>query len=392
MRLPNHHRRNRNVRASNLLLHRVTSMWQLLGRRRPLRRITIIGERDSTAEVERRLSEWYLKSVRDQDLVVIDTQPRVKLRNLRRSRSLFLLTATAPIDAATFAAAIVNKLRIADDERFSSAAPTQLARLAQFDMQPRRQLRDGSNHEQLRVTMLSARIERRAVAQVFGTGPSLDRVAESQVRHDALRITCNSAVANSAVMEVVKPHGIVFGDPVFHFGPSSYAHIFREELNSWLSLDHSRWAVIPREFHSLLGDLDAKNQIFSVRVTALWPLIGLPRSATGRFPRTGNILTHLLLPLAASYSDRIEVFGCDGRDPGDGGFWQLASSRLSTSYTSVQESHPGFFHGVSYVDYYELHCRRLENIVSRLERAGKAVCSASPSFIPALARRTCEPE
>lgn len=382
-------RRNRNVRVGHLLLHRITSVSQLLGRRRGVRRIVILGNDSDARSLTERLSDWYLTCAPNQSDILIETTPTLRFSDIVGSRRLCLLTASAPVGGRTVLAALMNRLRIADEERFSSAASIQLARLAHYDLQSREILRNASALETTRLRSLSARLPRTPVAQVFGTGPSLDRVVDCQVRDEAFRIACNSAVASTSILEVIRPHGFVFGDPAFHFGPSSYALRFREELDAWLLADPERWALVPREFAPLLIGLEASSQIYSVRLTALWKLFGLPKSVNDRFPRTGNILTQSLLPLAGCTSEHVEVFGCDGREPKDNGFWQLSSSNLAEKYSSVQQAHPGFFDRVSYTDYYELHCRRLEVIVSSLERRSMTVCSRTPSFIPALSRRLC---
>ena len=106
---------------------------------------------------------------------------------------------------------------------------------------------------------------------------------------------------------------------------------------------------------------------------------------------TGNVLTHLSLPIAASLSKRIAFVGCDGRPMQENSyFWSHhAGSQMHDLMGSARASHPAFF-TVDYDAYYEEHCRTLGAMLDHLEDGGFEITSLTPSHIPALEGRIAE--
>ena len=64
---------------------------------------------------------------------------------------------------------------------------------------------------------------------LIATGPSA-RTALSLDLCDGVRIVCNTAVLDDELMSHVAPNIVTFADPIFHFGPSTYAHEFQLAL------------------------------------------------------------------------------------------------------------------------------------------------------------------
>ena len=103
-----------------------------------------------------------------------------------------------------------------------------------------------------------------------------------------------------------------------------------------------------------------------------------------------NVLTLLLLPLAATLGrGQVLISGCDGRAPrGESYFWRHhRPSQLEEEMASVRRAHPAFFQ-IDYLDYYREHCRLLEDWLRAGEARGLVFKSLTPSYIPALRKRS----
>ena len=226
-------------------------------------------------------------------------------------------------------------------------------------------------------------------AFVLATGPTARLVAPESVSAE-VRIVCNSAVRDLELLRWLKPNVICFVDPVFHYGPSRYAAAFRRDLLR--AVDETDALLVT--FDMWAGLLLAHQPQLADRLVILRPLKGrrawhwpTPERMTVRL--TGNVLTNVMLPIAFALADRIEIAGCDGRNPDDSYFWR---HNTRTQYsddlmTSAFDAHPAFFRDRDYADYYAGHCQQLEELLATGEDAGKRIVGITPSHIPALCRR-----
>lgn len=225
-----------------------------------------------------------------------------------------------------------------------------------------------------------------ASAFVMGTGPSAALVDPAAVTAE-VRILCNSAVRNVDLLTRLRPTHVVFADPVFHFGPSSYAAAFRDDLRA--ALAHGDFQVVVPEHSAslLLAHLpEVGDRLLALPTGGDW---NIPSPADPRVRDSGNILTLFLLPLAFALADHVDVAGCDGRQPVENYFWK---HNPGTQYSQqlmddVFEAHPGFFRHRSYTDYYDRHTAQLEELIRIGEARGKTVRGTTPSWIPALSSR-----
>lgn len=113
-----------------------------------------------------------------------------------------------------------------------------------------------------------------------------------------------------------------------------------------------------------------------------------PLARTWVAPRTANIMTLLMLPLAHALAGTILILGADGRDAEDVGFWKrLEPARLEALLPTVEQCHPAFFAKRNYRRYYQEHCAVVERQIRSIEAAGGTVQTLAPSSIPALASR-----
>lgn len=225
-------------------------------------------------------------------------------------------------------------------------------------------------------------------AYVFGTGPSLADLGERSFA-DGDCLVSNSIVKNRALLRRLKPRGVVAADPIFHAGCSSYAGEFRRHL-----------AEVMDEF---IPFLFVPMRDFQIYQSFLAPrhherLVGVPFDDSAPFNidlqkrfhvnGTGNVLTLLLLPIAATHHDEIAVLGCDGRPLSENAyFWKHdPASQFGDQMETIQKVHPAFF-AIDYNDYYQEHCSTLASAVGVIEAAGKTLEALTPSHIPALAQR-----
>jgi hypothetical protein len=224
---------------------------------------------------------------------------------------------------------------------------------------------------------------------VFGTGPSMRDIDVTDFEADVV-IACNSAVRDPEWMREWGPQVVVFADPVFHFGPSRYADEFRADLVDAVEIADS-YVVVPEDFIPLV---DRHMPQLADRV------IGVAGIRTGEFltpspsrlkvARTSNVLTYLMLPLAAALGNQIAIAGCDGRDPDDDYFWRHSKEGQYSDelMKSAMDAHPAFFRDRDYARYYEEHCDVLAGQLLAVEDQGIEVTSITKSYIPALQKRS----
>ena len=237
----------------------------------------------------------------------------------------------------------------------------------------------------------SARIGRFNRAWVLATGPSIEAYPNYTFEDD-LVIGCNSILKNDDLLRHTGMTLLVCADPVFHFGVSRYAGVFRAELMRKVQA-YDLTVVIPLRYHRLITTHypDLADRIIGVPTRADGPF-NLSLSDSFYVKGTENILTLLQLPLAATFADRIVAMGCDGRSlEEDSHFWQHNDSvQLTRDMQSVRDAHPAFF-AINYNAYYRTHCATLAEMVAQAETRQLTIQHAGISHIPALAQRPFQP-
>lgn len=228
---------------------------------------------------------------------------------------------------------------------------------------------------------------RSANSYLFCTGPSLQGYADFDFS-DGISIICNSVIFDEELLSVVEPRILVFADPIFHFGCSTYAEQFRARLRD-VAIRYDLKIVIPDKYiNAFIASLPelSERAIAVPYESEIGPNFEL--DASFRTKATDNILTFLMLPLAASLSENVFLLGCDGRKiEDDEYFWaHSAKAQINTEMTNIQKAHPSFFN-LDYNEYYLRHCDTLEDYAQRLESLGKRVIGLTPSYIDALQTR-----
>jgi len=222
---------------------------------------------------------------------------------------------------------------------------------------------------------------------VFGTGPSLASAYDLDFA-DGHRVICNTMVKNARLMDHIKPDFLLFGDAIYHFGPTRYAAAFRAALGEFARAHPQCKIIIPEYFYdhfctanpSLADSIHAIPPCSNDRVSMDW-------AADYCFHAYGNALNQLLLPLASTLSKEILLLGFDGRKPGDTRFWSHDDESNFPDLLHTQElSHPAFFER-DLADYAKTQGDDTELLMSVGEKAGITYRCLEPSTNPALAKR-----
>jgi hypothetical protein len=236
-------------------------------------------------------------------------------------------------------------------------------------------------------TLLQRRVDG-GTALVLGTGPSASELDDATIARADVRIICNSAVLNDELVDRLQPSAVCFGDPVFHYGPSTYAAQFRRDMLRTV-MRTGALVVTPANFLQLLL---GHHPELSDRVVGLandgedwqWPTPDRPQVKP-----SGNILTEMMLPVGLALADTVLIAGCDGRAKSENYFWKHnpAVQYDASLMGAVFEAHPSFFAARSYADYYDTHCERLQAFCVTAEAKGKSIEGVTRSYIPALRDR-----
>ena len=227
----------------------------------------------------------------------------------------------------------------------------------------------------------------------FGNGPSLSDAVNSKIRDNGgLTTVCNSTIADSSALSRLKPEILFCGDPVQHCGPSLYAGQFRRGLARAMQ-DPSRVLI------TQLGYVPYFQHVVSPAARDRIIGIGNDRRATFNIDlskefitaSTANIFTMLVLPVVFTLSKNISINGCDGMSFHEATKpWSHANEEDYMGKMAVTHRvHPGFWER-NYEEEFWSYCNDMEDILSQAEVKGAKVRSATPSYVPALAKRSIQ--
>lgn len=228
---------------------------------------------------------------------------------------------------------------------------------------------------------------------LFGTGPSLG-VALQRDWSDGVRIVCNTIVRDAGLWHHIRPHALVAGDGIYHFGFTEFARAFRRDLRKRLAESPTVPFIYPAQF-----DLVVRRDLVGFEEQLIPVPVGAGASIhdcfDGRFelPGLGNVLNLLLLPLGCSLSRRVGLWGFDGRAPADRLFWANSAGHSYTELLpTLQAAHPAFFdHHVPKDDpekyLRSVHGDVLEHALRQAEQAGWQFEMLHPTWTKTLAQR-----
>ena len=203
-------------------------------------------------------------------------------------------------------------------------------------------------------------------------------------------MTCNTTFMNEELHEYFNFKVIAFADPIFHFGISAYAAQFRANLEKYLSTNDIFVSIPQKYLHIFSYHFGTpKNLRLCVLKPSKSKEINIDLMSSTSVKVTGNILTYLLFPLAASLANKkIILYGCDGRPSANNEyFWshdkksQLSSKKMD----NIKKIHPAFF-DISYDDYYSEHLLLCDAYRKSIESSGIELYAQTPSYINQFSR------
>lgn len=225
---------------------------------------------------------------------------------------------------------------------------------------------------------------------VFGNGPSLSRVVEKRaIVGETVRAVCNSTIGDQQALDYLKPELLFCGDPVQHCGVSMYAGAFRRDLAKAMEVPDrvlfTQLGYVP--YFRSVTSASAHDRIIGIGNDRR-PTFNLDLNHEYLTAATANIFTMLVLPVAFSLSNTVDIFGCDGMafrsatKP-----WSHSNEDNYMGKMSVTHRvHSGFWDR-NYEEEYWSYTRDLADLLALAEQQGRDVRVRTPSYVPALAKR-----
>lgn len=241
---------------------------------------------------------------------------------------------------------------------------------------------------QSRFKTLSRELRNKKNAFLFASGPSVKDYNKFDIK-DGISILCNSVINDNSLLKHIIPNILVFADPIFHFGCSSYAASFHKRLKEQAK-DHNFTIIIPLKYYPIFvyNLPELKHRVIAIPYEKS-SAINLDLQQNFKLAATDNILTFLMLPVATSLAKNIFLLGCDGRPLNENDyFWQHnKKTQFTEEMDSIKNAHPSFFK-LEYKEYYIRHCKTLEKYITLGEKLGRSYTSLTFSHIPALKNRS----
>lgn len=230
-------------------------------------------------------------------------------------------------------------------------------------------------------------------ACVFGTGPSLEDALQFDYS-GCLTIVCNTIVQNDALLDHLEPAFVCAGDVISHFGLSTYARKFREDLIRALKT-RDLYLFTTASFAPVLlfNHPEIEDKVILIDQTFKGPNYNL-RVSFGA-PQLDSTLNIHMLPLASTFVKEIWILGCDGKSKtrSNEDFWAHAEG---AQYHDLVDTghlcHPTFdVHRQKST--YPRFLKSVEETVLTGEREhGIVYRCLRPSNVPVLAERSVLPE
>ena len=192
-----------------------------------------------------------------------------------------------------------------------------------------------------------------------------------------------------AALDYLKPQLMFCGDPVQHCGVSVYAGRFRadmaramEDPNRFLFtqlgyVPYFREVVAPSAHDRIIGIGNDRRPQFNIELDKEFLTAA-----------TANIFTMIVLPVAFTISQQVDIYGCDGMSfaaatkP-----WSHANEDDYMGKMAVTHRvHAGFWKR-NYEEEFWSYCKDMEDILSAASARGIDVHARTASYVPALAKR-----
>ncbi len=180
---------------------------------------------------------------------------------------------------------------------------------------------------------------------------------------------CNSVVKDQEFLDKFPPKYIVFADPGFHAGPSTYVEEFHKSLIQTIEKFDSFVITVRRDAHIIYEYIPKKyhkNFLFIPYIKSNKKTM-LNFNLTKKYfvAGTNNILTLLMLPVAFYLYENIFFAGFDGNpDKNKNYYWKHNSSlQFVSEMSSMEKAHSYYFNKnkTDYNFYYDVHIKNLKN-------------------------------
>jgi hypothetical protein len=201
-------------------------------------------------------------------------------------------------------------------------------------------------------------------------------------------------VQSQDILDHLRPKIIACVDPVFHFGPSSYATRFRSDLLS-AAEQYDAYVVVPAgPAQYLIASHYPALRDRLIGLSLHSKAIHIPSLRDMSVKMSASVLTWLMIPTALATNCRmLQFWGCDGkkRTKTTDFFWARHSAvEYDDLMPTVFRSHPAYFRDGAYEENnrYEELCNYLAEVCEFAESQNVSVRCCTPSEIPALKGRT----
>ena len=217
-----------------------------------------------------------------------------------------------------------------------------------------------------------------------GSGPSIDNFDIDYQNYDVM--ICNSIVKNKNFLDKAKPKYLMFGDPIFHPGPSKYAEKFRDDVRFLIEQYDTQIFTLSRDYAIYKNVFENKH----LENFSFIPMKKINNNNSNLLKNfyikgSGNILTLLMLPIAFSLYDEIMLAGFDGRKKEENSYYWKHSNK--NQYDDLLEEiklvHSGYFkkNNLFYDQYYENHIKTVKEWLELSKSNKKILKSLTPSNI-----------
>ena len=197
---------------------------------------------------------------------------------------------------------------------------------------------------------------------------------------------CNSIVKNKNFLNQAKPKYLMFGDPIFHPGPSKYAEKFRDDVRYLIDEYNTQIFTLSRDY-AIYKNVFENKYLNNFSFVPMKKTKEYNSNLLENFyiKGTGNILTLLMFPIAYSLYDEIVLAGFDGRKKEENSYYWKHSKK--NQYDDLLEEikfiHSGYFkkNNIFYDQYYENHLETVKNWIDLSKTSNKIIKSLTPSNI-----------
>ena len=217
-----------------------------------------------------------------------------------------------------------------------------------------------------------------------GSGPTIDNFDINYQNYDVM--ICNSIVKNRKFLKQARPKYLMFGDPIFHPGPSKYAEKFREDVRFLIEEYDTQIFTLSRDY-AIYKNVFEKKYLNNFSFVPMKKINNYNSDLLKDFyiKGTGNILTLLMFPIAFSLYDEIMLAGFDGRKKEENSYYWKHSNK--NQYDDLLEEikfiHSGYFkkNNFFYDQYYENHIETVNKWLDLSKNNNKKITSLTPSNI-----------